>query len=144
MLRGHTVSPFIELQSRGVPVAVKTEKDLGDAIKNGQDTIEIEGDLVKNVLKIKATGKVVWAVAVGTIGVAVVAILYPVPEPTTQVVSKAFAATAGGAAVALLGAGTTATAISLAVATGGVGVLNKLRTYKVVSTANNRVVLKRS
>ena len=125
-------------------MTIKNEKDLGDAIKNEQDTIEIEGDLGKKVLKIKATGKVAWAVAAGAIGVAVLAVMYPVPEPTTQIASKAFAFTAGGSAVAILGAGTAATAISIAVASGGVGALNKLRAYKVVSSDNNRVVLKRS
>lgn len=125
-------------------MTIKNEKDLGDAIKNDQDTIEIEGNLAKKVLKIKATGKVAWAVAAGAIGVAVLAVMYPVPEPTTQVASKAFALTAGGSVVAILGAGTAATAISIAVAAGGVGALNKLRAYKVVSTDNNRVVLKRT
>jgi hypothetical protein len=125
-------------------MAISNEKDLGDAIKNEQDTIEIEGDLGKKVLKIKATGKVAWMVASGAIGVAVLAIIYPVPEPTTQVASKAFAITAGGSAVAILGAGTAATAISIAVAAGGVGALNKLRAYRVASTDNNRVVLKRT
>lgn len=123
---------------------IKNEKDLGEAVKNEQDTIEIEGDLGKKVLRIKATGKVAWVVAFGAIVIAVTGALYPVPEPTTQVASKAFAATAAGGAVSILGVGTTAAAISIAVAAGGVGVLNKLRKYKVVSTSNNRVVLKRA
>ena len=125
-------------------MTVKNEKELSDAIKKAQDTIEIEGDLGKKVLRIKATGKIAWAVAAGAIGVAVVAILYPVPEPTTQVASKSFALAASGSAAAILGAGTTATAVSIAIAAGGVGILNKLRTYEIVSTANNRVVLRRA
>ncbi|MCC7706005.1 hypothetical protein IGS59_27540 [Janthinobacterium sp. GW460P] len=125
-------------------LAINNEKDLGEAIKNGQDTIEIEGDLGKKVVRIKATGNVAWLVAFGAIMVAVVGILYPVPEPTTQVVTKAFAFTSAGAAVTILGAGATATAISIAVAAGGVSALNKLRKYKIVSAANNRVVLKKS
>lgn len=125
-------------------MAVKNEKDLGDAVKNGQDTIEIEGDLGKKVLRIKATGKVAWVVAFGAIGVAVAGTMYPVPEPTTQVTSKAFAFTAAGGAISILGVGATTAAISIAVAAGSVGVLNSLRKYKVVSTSNNRVVLKRT
>ena len=123
---------------------INNEEDLADAIKNEQDTIEIEGDLGKKVLKIKATGKAAWIIAFGAIGVAVLGIMYPVPEPTTQVASKAFAMTAGASAVAILGAGTAATAISIAVAAGGVGALNKLRAYKIESTDNTRVVLKRT
>lgn len=125
-------------------MAIDNEKDLGDALKNGQDSIEIEGDLGKKVLKIKATGKVAWGIAAGAIGVAVIAVMYPVPEPTTQVASKAFAFTAGGSAVAILGAGTAATAISIAVAAGGVAGLNKLRAYKVISSDNDRVVLRKN
>ena len=124
-------------------MTVNNEKDLGEAVKNEQDTIEIEGDLGKKVLRIKATGKVAWIVAFGALGIAVAGALYPIPEPTTQVASKAFAATSAIGAVSILGVGTTATAISIAVAAGGVGVLNKLRRYKIVSTSNNSVILKR-
>ena len=35
----------------------------------GQDTIEIEGDLVRRVIKIKATGKVAWGVCIGALGI---------------------------------------------------------------------------
>ncbi|WP_300750148.1 hypothetical protein, partial [Janthinobacterium sp.] len=63
--------------------------------------------------------------------------------PTTQITTKAFAATAAGGAITILGAGATATAISIAAAAGSVGVLNKLRKYKIVNTSSNRVVLKR-
>lgn len=124
-------------------MAIESEKDLGEAVNNEQDTIEIEGDLGKKVLRIKATGKIAWVIAFGAIGIAVSGAVYPIPEPTTQVASKAFAATAAGGAVSILGAGTTAAAISIAVASGSVGVLNKLRKYKVISTSNNLVVLKR-
>lgn len=44
-------------------MAISNEKDLGEAVNNEQDTIEIEGDLGKKVLRIKATGKVAWLVA---------------------------------------------------------------------------------
>jgi len=50
---------------------VTNEKELGEAIKNGQDYIEVEGDLVNKVFKIKASGKVVW----GIIGAAIVGII---------------------------------------------------------------------
>ena len=125
-------------------MVIKNEKDLGNAVKNGQDTIEIEGDLAKKVLRIKVTGKVAWIVAVGAIGIVVAGALYPVPEPTTQLASKGIAATAAGGAVTILGTGATTAAISIAVAAGGDGVLNKLRRYKVVNTSSNRVVLKRA
>ncbi|WP_312483550.1 hypothetical protein [Stutzerimonas nitrititolerans] len=124
-------------------MSITTEKELGQALKNDQETIEIEGDLTTKVLKIKATGKVAWAVAAGAIGVAVLGIMYPVPEPTTQVATKSAAFFAGGSAVAILGAGAAATAISIAVAAGGIGALNSLRKYKVVSSQGNKLKLSR-
>lgn len=124
-------------------MGIQTEKELGEALKKEQDTIEIEGDLSKKVLRIKATGTVAWAVAVGAIGVAVVGLMYPVPEPTTQAATKAFALTAAGGSVAILGVGATVAAISIAVAAGGVGALNTLRTYKIADKSNGKLVLKR-
>ena len=123
-------------------MAINNEKDLGKAINDNQPYIEIEGDLVNKVMRIKATGKAAWIIAIGAVTVAATGLLYPVPEPTTQTVSKAFALTAAGGAVSVLGLGATITAISIAVAAGGVGALNKLRDYKVVSHDNGRLILK--
>ena len=125
-------------------MAINNEKDLGQALKEGQETIEIEGSLKDKVIKIKATGKVAWAVAIGAIGIAVIGMLYPVPEPATQVGTKGFAVLSGGVAVSILGAGTATCAISIAVAAGGAGVLNKLRTYKIIRNSGDIIVLKKS
>ena len=54
---------------------IRAEKELGEALKNDQDRIEIEGDLAKKVIRIKATGKIAWAIAAGAIAVAVIAVL---------------------------------------------------------------------
>ena len=53
-------------------VSVNDSKGLGKALKDNEGEIIIEGDLKNKVLRIKATGKVAWAVAIGAIGVAVV------------------------------------------------------------------------
>jgi len=116
---------------------ITTEKELAEAIKNNEDTLEIEGDLIKKVLKIKATGKVAWVVAIGAISVAVVSIL--ATGGTSAPVSGAMAT----GAVAVLGISTTASAISIAVAAGGVGVLNRLREYKIIETKHDRLILKK-
>jgi hypothetical protein len=50
---------------------VSTEEELGRALKADQDTIEIHGDLVNKVLKIRATGKACWAVAITAVSIAV-------------------------------------------------------------------------
>jgi hypothetical protein len=45
-------------------------------------------------------------------------------------------------AVGILGGATTLSAIGIAVAAGGVGALNKLRKYRMISRENSRIVLK--
>ena len=54
---------------------VTTEEELTNAIKNNEDTIEIEGDLSKKAIRIKATGKVAWVVAIASTIVSVIGIL---------------------------------------------------------------------
>ena len=55
-------------------MAIINEKDLSEALKNDKDTIEIEGDLADKVIRIKATGSVAWAIAIGSIAVGLAAI----------------------------------------------------------------------
>ncbi len=118
---------------------IRTEKELADAINKKEDTLVIEGDLTKKVLKIKATGKLAWAVAIGAITIAVISIIAAGPTAGTSTIVNALAAPT---AVSILGAGATASAISISVAYGGVGVLNKLRKYDVVDKDENIIVLK--
>jgi hypothetical protein len=119
---------------------VRTEAELGEAMKSNADTIEIEGDFAKKVIRIRATGAVAWAIALGAIGVAVYALLAaPATGGTTGLVGVA----AAPAAVAILGTSVTAAAISIAVAGGGIGTLTKLRSYKEVSRTKNSLILKK-
>ncbi|MDP3228186.1 MAG: hypothetical protein Q8N13_09450 [Acidovorax sp.] len=123
---------------------VKTEKELGEALKAGEDEIEIVGDLARKTIRIRATGKVAWAIAFGAIGVAAFATYAtigtggtgtPITGPTA-----AFSATA---AVAVLGVPSTVAAISIAIAAGGVGALTSLRKYSEISRSNSTLVLRR-
>ena len=117
---------------------IRTEKELGKALKNGQDQIEIEGDLCKKVIKIKATGKVAWIVAAGAIAVAVVAVM---ATPVTGGASNAAHLIVAPAAVATLGVSVTSSAIAIAVAAGGIGGLNKLRRYSVKKNSDGSITL---
>lgn len=121
-------------------MVVKNEKELGEALKEGVDTIVVEGDLKNKVVRIKATGKVAWAIAIGAIAVAVTAIL---TTPATVGTSEAVAFAVAPAAIGILGPSTTIAAIGIAVTAGGIGALNSLRKYKIVEHSNNRIVLKR-
>jgi hypothetical protein len=118
---------------------VTTEKELGEALKNDEDTIEIEGDLVNKTVRIRATGKATWVIAIGAIGVAVAAIIATAP---TAGASAPMALVAATGAASVLGSVTPA-AIAIAVGAGGVAALNKLRSYKEVSRSDGRLVLKR-
>ena len=133
----------------GKRVTVKTPKELGKALKGKADEILIEGDLKKKVIRIRVTGKVAWLVAIGAIAAAVAAII--ASGGLALVPGGALAAPAiwgSGAALAapavgILGFPTTVVAISIAIAAGGVGALNKLRKYKVVERGEDQLVLRR-
>lgn len=124
---------------------VKTEKELGDAVKRGDDTIEIEGNLAKKTIKIRATGSVAWAIAIGAIGIAVYASIATLGTGGAAApVTGAMSALAAPAAIGVLGTTVTYSAIAIAVAAGGVGALTSLRNYKEISRTDNRLVLKKS
>lgn len=118
-------------------MAIQTEAGLGEALKNEQDTIEIEGDLKKKVLRIKATGNVAWVVAIGAISVAVILALGSggVAAPVSGIV--------GFGAVSVLGLSAATSAVTIAIAAGGVGALNTLRKYRIVSDSGDKLVLSR-
>lgn len=123
---------------------VRTEAELGEALKNNEETIEIEGDLANKTFKIRATGNVAWAVCIGAIGIATYSVIATVgtggaSAPVTATTAGITAATA----TTFLGGAVTYSAIAIAVASGGVGALNKLRKYKQVSYENSRLTLRR-
>ena len=120
---------------------VTTEKELGKALKEEQDSIEITGELAEKVIKIKATGKVAWAVAIGAIAVAVVAVLTsPATGGGHGIIAVGITAPV---AAGILGVSVTMAAIAIAVAAGGVGALNKLRSYKLEKLGQDHIILKK-
>ena len=121
-------------------MSIESEKDLGKALNDTQDIIEIQGSLKDKVIRIKATGKVAWVVAIGSIGVSVASI---VALPMTGGTSSTANFVTAPVAVGILGSATTVSAISIAVAAGGVGALNKLRKYKITRNDANGIVLER-
>ena len=123
---------------------VRTEAELGEALKNNEESIEIEGDLARKTFKIRATGNVSWAVCIGAIGIATYSVIATVGTGGTS--APVTATTAGftaATATTVLGGAVTYSAIAIAVAAGGVGALNKLRKYKQVSYENSRLILRR-
>ena len=117
---------------------IRTEKELGEALKKGQEQIEIEGDLAKKVIKIKATGYVAWAVAIGAIAISVVALIV---TPSTIGASNVAHFVTAPAAVGILGFSATSSAIAIAVATGGIGALKNSRRYSLKKNFDGSITL---
>lgn len=114
---------------------VSNEKELGIALNENQETIEIEGDWTKKIIKIKAVGKVAWAIAIGAVSVAIITAMSGIGQPVSLV--------AGTGAVSILGYGAAAAAIAIAIGGGGVKVLVKLRKYKLIKQGN-KIILNRN
>ena len=106
---------------------VKRSKELGLAIKNGENEIKVEGDLQKRILKIRAIKPALWSIAVAAIAAGVTLML------ATPAVTAATAPVAGiggvisfkgsvvvsSAAATILGIKATTVALGIAIAAGG-------------------------
>ena len=119
---------------------VRTAAELGEALKKNEDHIEIEGDLARKIVKIRATGKIAWMIAFGAIAVAAGGLILAAPTGGTTAVVSGFAAPA---AVGILGGSVTAAAISVAVAAGSAGALTSLRKYGEVKREDRLLVLRK-
>lgn len=121
-------------------MAITDEKELGKALQDGIDSIEIEGNLKDKVLRIKASGKVAWVIALGAIAIAVIValsntlanigeankVLMESPDSTPHL-------WLGGVWILV---GIAVVAITLAM-------LNKFRGYKLEKVSNTRIILRK-
>lgn len=124
-------------------VVCKTLKELGKAIKNNEDEIYLEITIGEIVLKIRAVGKVAWAVCAVALTVSIASIVATVAVPPAAPVAAIPEGAAAFAAVPILGAATIP-AISIGVAAGGIGGLVALREkYEVVEKDDKHIKLKR-
>ncbi len=128
-------------------VKVNSADELGDALGRKEDEIEIEGKLGDAVIRIRAVGKVAWAIAIGAIGVAIASVIL---ASATQVAPPA----APGAAIAGLASApvllstfgslsVAKIAVTVAIAGGGIGSLTAMRKYSL-RKCNNKVILYRN
>lgn len=132
-------------------MAITKEDELAKAVENDEDRIVIEGDLKNQVIKIKATGKVAYVVAIGAVAVAVTAITLSNKKSAStsarhMEATVASVIAAGGAisAAAVWGIPTTKAAISMAVTARSSSVLTKLiDNYDIVEKSSKVIVLKR-
>ena len=123
---------------------VDSVKDAAEAIKRGDNYIEIEVKLGEKLLKIKATGSAAWAVCITAISVAIAGIAVSVGSGGSAAAPAALISTPGMAGtVAILGAPAATVAVGLAVAGGGVGVLKHLMKDYDIQKADDKYILYR-
>lgn len=130
---------------------VYNEKELAEAIKKQEEYIEIFGDFANKVVKIKATGKIAWAIC-GTALAAAIYLYVSTPAATVAtapaggtggVVSFGSATAATAVAATTLGSSVTA-AVAIGIAAGGIGAVNSLRNkYKIVDKKDRYVKIQR-
>lgn len=122
---------------------INNAKDLGKAMKDDKDNIEIEFDFGKKVLKIVGTGKIVWGVVAASLAVTITAILVTgASGGTTAPATGTAAAFAATSASAILGPSVAYTAVGIAISGGGMIALTKLRRYEIIDR-KDRFILKK-
>lgn len=120
----------------------RNEEELGKALKNNVDLIEVEYDLKRKVVRIRAINDVAWMVCIAAMAVGVASIIVTAATAgTTAPVNALVATPALAGAVTVMGVPTTISAVGIAVAGGGVASLNKLRNYKVKSISGEKIQL---
>ena len=117
---------------------VENEKELGKALKNDEEEIELEGILAKKIKKIYQLDQAAWGLCLICLAIAVTTLL---AAPAPSGISVAFTLAAETPAVAVIGLPSAVTAILAAAAGGGVGVLVKLRKRKMQQLKNGHIVL---
>lgn len=114
---------------------VSNGDELGRELRDKKDEIEIAVDLKTYVVRIKATGRVAWAVAIGVIGVAIVGAI-----PT----GGSSLAVGAPVAVSILGLGATGFLIAVGVAAGSVGAAMSLYNgYDLVDRAGHHYLIRK-
>jgi len=111
-------------------ISVSTPEELGKAIKDNEDEIEILGDIKAEVRKIITLPKAHWVVAVGAISTTVFSVLTTgdigISRSPVTIRGTAFSL-APMVGILLLGEGSFLSAVSMAIAGGGVDALSNLR-----------------
>ena len=118
---------------------VENEKELGKALKDGKEKIEIKGDLAKRMKKIYELDQVLWGICFVCLTVTVAVFL---TMPATAGVSSAISLAAGTPVAAAVGLPTAVTAVLTAAAGGGIHILKWMRKkYTMEQLDDSHIVL---
>src|SRR5690349_7420040 len=112
--------------------------ELGRAIEQGRDEIEISIDVRAKVVRIKAVGKIAWGVLFGAVTVVIVSMIATAGTGGTLAFAAAPAGVGGfGVVVAMVGAGAAAFLVRMGVASRNANTVRKLYAeYDLVDRGN--------
>lgn len=118
---------------------VRDEEEFGQAVREGKERIELEGDMAAKVKKLYKINLTLWSFCLVCLGVAIIALMQ---VPITGGASGAVSFVVGTPAAAILGTETAVTAVMIGVAGGGIGVLKKLRRdYRIVTGTDGGMIV---
>ncbi|MDR1770512.1 MAG: hypothetical protein LBS02_07740 [Hungatella sp.] len=121
-------------------MTANNEKELGNAIRNDENTIEVKGDLARMIVRMRSMNLVLWCICLSLLALMVTAVL---AAPGTLGMSGAAAMLAGTPVAGMMGTTTTISSVMIAVAGGGVGALNKIRDYRMEQITRTHIILHR-
>lgn len=118
---------------------VRDEEEFGQAVREGKDRIELEGDLAAKVKKLYKLNITLWSFCLVCLAVAIIALLQvPITGGTSGIVSLVV----GTPAATILGTEAAVTAVMIGVAGGGIGVLTKLRRdYRLAAGKDGHLIV---
>ncbi|WP_225757559.1 hypothetical protein [Cardiobacterium sp. Marseille-Q4385] len=110
---------------------VNTVEELREALKNGEETIEIEGKLAKKTIQLRSIGAIAWTIYYASCVldcylVLTMALIAPTPA---RIIMLVVSSVIGG--------------ISLVVAGGDIYTLIKMRAYEEISRTENTLLLEK-
>jgi len=118
---------------------VRNEEEFGQAVREGKDRIELEGDLAAKVKKLYKINITLWSFCLVCLAVAIIALMQ---VPITGGASGVVSLVAGTPAATILGTEAAVTAVMIGVAGGGIGVLKKLRRdYRIATGKDGRIIV---
>ena len=136
------MTPMMENEGMGMETRVKTQEELDEAMQSHQDSIIIEGDLAQKDIRIKATGKTAWIIAIGALLVAILALsfsFYSAKMTTFAVGIGAEGVSAQNDSIFNL----SIYALLIAILAGIIGVLNRFKRYKIQKISDREIKLTR-
>lgn len=113
-------------------VTVSTPSQLGEALKDDAEEIEVVGELKADVIKIRDTSDLQWKIAIGAIVASAGLVITGLGLP--------LALLSGGAAIAIIGPSATGAAVKIGVAAGDPRAVQKLRECSVEEKGESLVV----